>query len=379
MSRTADASVSLRTVPSAVVMQPTTVCNLACDYCYLPAAPRNHMAPAVGRRVALTVNRWVSEGHPVRVFWHCGEPLAAGRDRLAALLEPFSGAVVHGVQTNATLVDDVWCRFFRERGIEVSVSIDGPETLDAHRRDRGGRPAHPRVLAGIAALRRHRVPFGVLAVVSDPTPETAQGLYDFVADLGATRIGVSLQQSLTPAGTPSGAHSYGRCEEFWLALLEAWMANPVMRVREIDNCVRDARRLLADRPDRPDRPRTVDPLPTIGWNGDVVLVAPELLGHHDADRRSFSSGNVLTSSLDAVIGEAVAGTPWIARHLVATRECVTSCRYGPLCSGPSPATSFFETRTIGGGPTDHCRGAVMARADAITFPLVRAGTARGRG
>ena len=41
--------------------------------------------------------------------------------------------VRHGFQTNATLIDDSWCRFFRDEGADVGVSLDGPAWLhDAH-------------------------------------------------------------------------------------------------------------------------------------------------------------------------------------------------------------------------------------------------------
>ena len=43
------------------------------------------------------------------MVWHGGEPLAAGREHLAALIAPFGPEVEHHVQTNATLIDDEWC------------------------------------------------------------------------------------------------------------------------------------------------------------------------------------------------------------------------------------------------------------------------------
>jgi uncharacterized protein len=43
-------------LPSSVIMQPTTLCNLDCSYCYLP--DRRHirrMLPAVAQAVAASV------------------------------------------------------------------------------------------------------------------------------------------------------------------------------------------------------------------------------------------------------------------------------------------------------------------------------------
>src|SRR5690349_24998824 len=98
-------------VPSYVIMQPTTLCNLDCSYCYLPhRAIDRRMPVAVARSVAETVNTWAAQAPRFSVVWHGGEPLAAGRAHLADLLEPFAG-VEHHIQTNATLIDDAWCEF----------------------------------------------------------------------------------------------------------------------------------------------------------------------------------------------------------------------------------------------------------------------------
>src|SRR3954452_9384880 len=93
-------------VPTYVVMQPTTLCNLDCSYCYLPFRQVDRKMPvAVAEAVAASVNPWARTGR-FSVVWHGGEPLAAGRDHFAALLAPFAAEVEHHVQTNATLIDD---------------------------------------------------------------------------------------------------------------------------------------------------------------------------------------------------------------------------------------------------------------------------------
>src|SRR5262249_45094411 len=99
----------IASVPSYVIMQPTTLCNLDCTYCYLPCrALDRRLRVEVADSVAATVNAWAGLVPRFAVVWHGGEPLAAGRAHLAALMAPFQG-VEHHIQTNATLVDDDWC------------------------------------------------------------------------------------------------------------------------------------------------------------------------------------------------------------------------------------------------------------------------------
>src|SRR3712207_3839021 len=104
-------------IPTYVVMQPTTLCNLDCAYCYLPFRAHDQRMPAaVAAAVAESVNPWAAEQPRFSVVWHGGEPLAAGRAGLAALMAPFQG-VEHHVQTNATLLDDAWCAFLTEHDV----------------------------------------------------------------------------------------------------------------------------------------------------------------------------------------------------------------------------------------------------------------------
>src|SRR3954465_11332619 len=85
-------------VPTYVVMQPTTLCNLDCAYCYLPHRSRDRRMPVeVARAVADSVNPWAAADSRFSVVWHGGEPLASGRECLGALMAQFAG-VEHHVQ-----------------------------------------------------------------------------------------------------------------------------------------------------------------------------------------------------------------------------------------------------------------------------------------
>ena len=42
--------------------------------------------------------------------------------------------VSYSLQTNGTLLDDEWCRFFKENDFLIGLSLDGPEEMhDAYR------------------------------------------------------------------------------------------------------------------------------------------------------------------------------------------------------------------------------------------------------
>ncbi|HEX6873016.1 MAG TPA: radical SAM protein, partial [Micromonosporaceae bacterium] len=289
----------IRTVPSYVIMQPTTLCNLDCTYCYLPFRAADQRMPVrVAERVAQTVNAWATAAPRFSVVWHGGEPLAAGRDHLSALMAPFVG-VEHHVQTNATLIDDAWCEFFIERDIRIGLSLDGPAHLTGQRVLRGGRPAYDRIIRGVHALRRHGVSFAALCVVSDPRAGVAADLYQFFLELGCTVLGVNLEET-EGVNLRANAFPDESVRAFWAELTAAWRRDPRLEVREVEWALRYAGASLAGEADQL-LPRQHDPIPTITRDGKVVLLSPELAGFTSAHYGDFSSGSVLAAPLSEIV------------------------------------------------------------------------------
>ena len=267
-------------------MQPTTLCNLDCAYCYLPFRSADQRMPVeVAAAVAAGVDSWARTGR-FSVVWHGGEPLAAGRDHLAALFAPFGAGVEHHVQTNATLIDDAWCEFFVAHQVRVSVSVDGPRARNGDRVTRGGKPAYDRILKGIAALRRHGIPFSALCVVGDPRPGVAAELYGYFLELGCEVLGINVEE-LEGVNTRANRHAAADVTVFWAELV-ARVAHAIPRIhlREVEWCLRYAGAVLDGTADEV-LPRQLDPIPTIAHDGSVVLLSPELAGFHRSAVRRF--------------------------------------------------------------------------------------------
>ncbi len=223
----------IATIPSYVIMQPTTLCNLDCAYCYLPFRHTEQRMPVgVAEAVAATVNDWVTLANRFSVIWHGGEPLATGRDHLATLMAPFRG-VEHHLQTNATLIDDAWCDFFVDHDVRVGVSIDGPPSATAARVDWADRPAYDRILKGIGQLRAREIPFAALCVVSDPRPGLAAEIYAFFRDLGCHSLGINVEEQ-EGVNLRSNRHDGPAVQAFWAELAGAWRLDPVIELREIE-------------------------------------------------------------------------------------------------------------------------------------------------
>ncbi len=349
-------------VPSYVVMQPTTLCNLDCAYCYLPLRGADRRMPvAVAEAVAAEVNGWARTSR-FSVVWHGGEPLATGREHFARLLAPFGPEVEHHVQTNATLIDDEWCGFLAEHRIRVSVSVDGPQHRNGDRVTRGGRPAYERIMRGIEALRRHDIGFSALCVVGRPEPGLATELYDYFLDLGCDVLGINVEE-LEGVNTRTNRLPPEAVTAFWAELVAAWRRDPRIHLREIEWSLRYASAVLDGTADAV-LPRQLDPIPTIAQDGSVVLLSPELAGFSDARYGDFTSGNVLSSRLGEILAGA-ATTPWIAEFLTGVEACRTTCQYFGFCGGAHAANRYFEHGRFDVTETDHCRNSKMRLLEGV--------------
>ncbi len=353
----------LAAVPSYVVMQPTTLCNLDCAYCYLPDRVHNRaMTPQIARAVAGPVNAWAAQHPGFSVVWHGGEPLAVGRAAFGQLLQPFSADVGHQVQTNATLINDAWCGLFRAHDVRVSLSLDGPVQRNVSRRNRAHRPAYDMVMHGVDALRRNDVDFSVLCVVSDPQPGQAAELYSYFLDLGCTGLGISIEEH-EGINVRSNAHPDAAVRAFWAELTGAWRADPKLRVREIDWAMAYLRAALSGAVSDL-LPGGIDPVPSVGYDGSVIMLSPELAGFTDPRYGDFSCGNVRERPLDAIVRDA-AGTGWVAEYVAGVDHCRTACPYFGFCGGSNAGNRYFEHGNFAGGQTHHCRNSRIHLLDGV--------------
>ena len=130
----------------------------------------------------------------VTFAWQGGEPTLLGLEYFKKIIElqkKHSGGrkINNTLQTNGTLLNDDWCLFFKEHAFLVGISIDGPRRLhDTYRLDKGQKPTFDRVMAGVALLKKHKVEFNTLTVVSVSNAKHPIEVYDFLREVGSGYI-----------------------------------------------------------------------------------------------------------------------------------------------------------------------------------------------
>ena len=180
----------------AMLAKPVSgACNLRCAYCYY-AGKETLLGQGAGRMSHEVLEAYIEQSLAmhgrdavVEFAWHGGEPILAGLSfyEEAVRLERKHGRgrlVRNSMQTNATLLTDAWCRFFRDNDFAIGVSIDGPEALhNACRKGADGSGSFEAVMAGVRLLERHRVPFAALTTVNRFNMEHPLEVYRFLREL----------------------------------------------------------------------------------------------------------------------------------------------------------------------------------------------------
>jgi uncharacterized protein len=97
--------------------------------------------------------------------------------------------VSNTLQTNGVLLDDHWCRFFRENKFLLGISIDGPKEFhDVYRVDHSGAGTFDRVMRGIECCKRHEVEFSALVLLNNLNVEQPERLLDFLIENDLTYV-----------------------------------------------------------------------------------------------------------------------------------------------------------------------------------------------
>ena len=363
-----------------LVIQPTPFCNIDCRYCYLPN--RNSNAVVTPQTLSNLFSQvfgsgWVQDC--LSVVWHAGEPLVLPIDfyrnafRMIDAIKPADLTVTHSFQTNGTLIDEKWCKFFTEEQINLGVSIDGPKHLhDRNRLTRSGRGTFDKTIAGIRLLRRHEVPFHVISVLSLDSMLVTEEMFNFYVAEGIRLVCFNVEESEGDHVSQSFAESgvedayYRFLSEFWR--LSAAAPGKITFIREIEHALRQVIRPN----DAPFSNQLVEPfaITSMDWAGNLSTFSPELLGLKNAEYGDFLLGNINCDKLVDLPERAN-----FARMLkdigAGVAMCREGCEYFSVCGGGEPVNKLAENGAFASTETIYCRMTKMRATDLVLDALER--------
>jgi uncharacterized protein len=369
-----------------IVFQPTSLCNLNCDYCYLPSVGRRRrqlMPLELFERASAMLLRSNLLSPSPMILWHAGEPLAAGlqfyRDAFEILARNniYARRLRYSFQTNGTLIDDDWCRLFLDHHCEIGVSVDGPAFLnDLHRQSWNGRGSFKQVMDGVAHLRRHRIPYSAICVLTIDALSHADELYDFFASEGFQSVGFNVEEieaahktsSLLQSDSPCAKHeTRSLYEGFMRRLLERWKSDGgFLNIREFDNISSKIafRSTIPNFVAAPDVTQGLK-IVTVRLDGRLSTFSPELASGVADDPDKFSIGTIDDlEELEDLITDKRYQTQ--RRQIaVGIKKCASECGYFAICGGGCPSNKYFENGTFESSVTRNCALHVQALTDVL--------------
>jgi len=325
-------------------------CNLSCRYCYYlgkkslyPGPDQFIMADDILEKYIIQHIEATTD-NIINFSWHGGEPLLAGIDFFRTALkiqrkhQPAGSEIVNGIQTNGTLIDNEWCRFLKDEGFIVGISIDGPGNLhNINRRTREDNNTFLNVLRGYELLQMRGVLPEILCVVNAGNVKYPLVVYNFFKQLGAKYI-TFLPLVEPQAGSPNGASSNSvPATEFGVflsAIFDEWVEKDIgkLKIQIFEEAARTAfnqeHTLCIFKVD-------CGGVPVVEHNGDFYSCDHYVeKGHLSGNISDHSLSDFLDSKRQKDFGKA--------KSLTLPRYCI-DCEVRPMCNGECPKNRFMTT------------------------------------
>lgn len=325
-------------------------CNLRCSYCYYLERGRLTVRPGRGVMDDDVLEEYIrqhlaaSDGRNVFFSWHGGEPTMAGIDfyrqavEMEKRLAPEGCKILNGIQTNGTLLDDVWGQFLGEAGFYAGVSLDGPaEYHNSHRRNAGGSGTFEATLKGLEILRKYDVPHEILCVVNSRNVHAPLEVYRFFKNLGVEFLTfLPLVERKSPSSAEVTDRSVGAADfgRFLATIFDEWLIQDIgtIKVQVFEEALRTAfgqdHTLCIFRP-------VCGAVPVIEMNGDFYSC-----DHYVSVE--YLIGNIMNRPLGDLLDDPRQKAFGEAKRETLPRYCL-ECEVVEMCNGECPKNRFIAT------------------------------------
>ncbi len=205
-------------IPWAILMDPTSACNLECTGCWAAQYGHKHNLSYE------TLDSICRQGKELGTYFYIfsgGEPLVRKED-IIRLCEAHQDCYFFAF-TNGTLVDDELCReMLRVGNLTLAFSIEGNEEATDMRRGKG---AYQKVIEAMDRMRRHRLLFGYSTCYHRYNTESV-GSDEFVDEMIARGCRFSWNFTYMPVGKDADVNLLATPEQ------RAYMYRRIREIRE---------------------------------------------------------------------------------------------------------------------------------------------------
>ena len=365
---------------SLVIIQPTSFCNLDCDYCYLPDRYlQNRLSLDLIDPIFKSIFTSPFFEDNFTVCWHAGEPLTMPISFYKSAFQLINEAdkkynktnfgFNYSYQTNGTLINQGWCDFWQEYPVHVGVSIDGPAFLhDSHRKNRKGGNCHDLTMRGIRYLQKNNIPYNTISVITEESLNYPDEMFNFFLENEIYDIAFNMEETegvneLTSLNGKEIELRYIKfIERFWQLVTESKLPFIVREFEVLISLIYSGNRLKNTDMNKPFVIVNYDYL------GNFSTFDPELLSVKTEKYGDFIFGNVLTDTLEYICDSNKFKAIY---HDIneGVKLCADSCSYFGICGGGAGSNKYWENGTFASTETQACRYRIKILTDVLVTAM----------
>lgn len=318
---------------SILIKPASSRCNLKCDYCFYLNTAENrkvHTLPLLSLdTVKVLMEKIFVDADTVHFMFQGGEPTLVNLSWYKSFIELSKKMNTKNIpvslsfQTNGTMINDDWAKFFSENKILVGLSLDGfPQLNNLHRKTTNGEKTSNHVMNGIKALKKAKVPFNILSVVTNDTVNNLDQSWRFFMKNGLFYL--QYIPAIDPINEEKNKYlspsEYGK---FLITLYDRWeyhlKNNAPVSIRLFDNLIS---MMMGKKPEACDMCGICSVQYVIEGNGDIYPCDFYCLD-------DYKLGNIIENSIEE-IDKKRDEIKFIEKSKAVNEDC-KNCPYFYLC------------------------------------------------
>ena len=241
--------------PLSIMIKPASaLCNMRCEYCFYHDVTDHRDVKSFGLMSKETADNLIDKaltfanGESIAFAFQGGEPTLRGIDffryfcRRVDELNVKGSKTYYGLQTNGTMIDDQWAKFFKQRNFLIGLSLDGDFQNNSFRIDEKRENAYHKIIKAANTLTKHQVDFNILTVLTGRCAENIDDILKYFKKRGFRYL--QFIPCLRPFGDESESELYMTVEQYkhflihgFNAYVKDYVRDEYTSIRYFDNLV----------------------------------------------------------------------------------------------------------------------------------------------
>lgn len=241
--------------PLSIMIKPASaLCNMRCEYCFYHDVTDHRDVKSFGLMSEETADNLIrkaldfANGESIAFAFQGGEPTIRGIDffryfcKRVDELNVMKSQIYYGLQTNGTLIDDTWARFFKQRKFLIGLSLDGDFNNNSFRIDEKRQNSFYKIINAANIFTKHGVDFNILTVLTGRCADNIDDILRYFKKRGFRYL--QFIPCLRPFGDTSESPLYMTVEQYknflihgFNAYVKDYVRDEYTSIRYFDNLV----------------------------------------------------------------------------------------------------------------------------------------------